>query len=140
MSVPQLSAERRGEQMPRRLRHRLRRAPGRRPGRVPRRVPQDGGLRLRVLPGHGPESLYPPDLTAEIGFGPRRGGPYLDERTSRVSIHGDLHAENFGTYMDANGRLIFNVNDFDKAYVALRLGPQAIRRLRGPHRVREGAQ
>ncbi|MEV4506986.1 DUF2252 domain-containing protein [Streptomyces klenkii] len=44
-------------------------------------------------------------------------GPYLDERTSRVWIHGDLHAENFGTYMDANGRLIFNVNDFDEAYV-----------------------
>ena len=32
-------------------------------------------------------------------------------------IHGDLHAENFGTYMDATGRLIFNVNDFDEAYV-----------------------
>ena len=44
-------------------------------------------------------------------------GPYLDERTSRVWIHGDLHAENFGTYMDAQGRLIFNVNDFDEAYV-----------------------
>lgn len=47
----------------------------------------------------------------------KRGGPYLDERTSRVWIHGDLHAENFGTYMDAQGRLIFNVNDFDEAYV-----------------------
>ncbi|MEV6794648.1 DUF2252 domain-containing protein [Streptomyces sp. NPDC051320] len=45
------------------------------------------------------------------------GGPYLDERTSRVWVHGDLHAENFGTYMDANGRLIFNVNDFDEAFV-----------------------
>ncbi|WP_326612575.1 DUF2252 domain-containing protein [Streptomyces scopuliridis] len=44
-------------------------------------------------------------------------GPFLDERTGRVWIHGDLHAENFGTYMDANGRLIFNVNDFDEAYV-----------------------
>ncbi|MBB5118516.1 hypothetical protein AF335_00660 [Streptomyces eurocidicus] len=44
-------------------------------------------------------------------------GPYLDERTSRVWIHGDLHAENFGTYMDATGRLVFNVNDFDEAYV-----------------------
>ncbi|MBV7694911.1 DUF2252 domain-containing protein [Streptomyces sp. TRM70350] len=43
--------------------------------------------------------------------------PFLDERTSRVWIHGDLHAENFGTYMDSNGRLIFNVNDFDEAYV-----------------------
>ncbi|WP_371540468.1 DUF2252 domain-containing protein [Streptomyces sp. NBC_01023] len=45
------------------------------------------------------------------------GGPYLDERTGRVWVHGDLHAENFGTYLDANGRLIFNVNDFDEAYV-----------------------
>ncbi|QXE37350.1 DUF2252 domain-containing protein [Streptomyces sp. GMY02] len=44
-------------------------------------------------------------------------GPFLDERTGRVWIHGDLHAENFGTYMDANGRLIFNVNDFDEAYI-----------------------
>ncbi|GIG71187.1 uncharacterized protein (DUF2252 family) [Phytomonospora endophytica] len=43
--------------------------------------------------------------------------PYLNARTSRVWIHGDLHAENFGTYMDAAGRLVFNVNDFDEAYV-----------------------
>jgi uncharacterized protein (DUF2252 family) len=49
--------------------------------------------------------------------GGKDGGPFLGERTSRVWIHGDLHAENFGTYLDANGRLIFNVNDFDEAYV-----------------------
>ncbi|AOP46354.1 DUF2252 domain-containing protein [Streptomyces lydicus] len=49
--------------------------------------------------------------------GDKDSGPYLDERTGRVWIHGDLHAENFGTYMDATGRLIFNVNDFDEAYV-----------------------
>ncbi|GGM12222.1 MULTISPECIES: DUF2252 domain-containing protein [Micromonospora] len=42
---------------------------------------------------------------------------FLDEQTSRVWIHGDLHAENFGTYMNASGRLVFNVNDFDEAYV-----------------------
>lgn len=47
----------------------------------------------------------------------RDAGPYLDDSTRRVWIHGDLHAENFGTYMDANGRLVFNVNDFDEAYV-----------------------
>ncbi|MCZ4121560.1 DUF2252 domain-containing protein [Streptomyces sp. H39-S7] len=47
----------------------------------------------------------------------RDSGPYVDQRTGRVWIHGDLHAENFGTYMDANGRLAFNVNDFDEAYV-----------------------
>src|SRR5687768_6801232 len=43
--------------------------------------------------------------------------PFLDERTSRVWIHGDLHAENFGTYMNSAGILVFNVNDFDEAYV-----------------------
>ncbi|GIJ44622.1 hypothetical protein Val02_15080 [Virgisporangium aliadipatigenens] len=43
--------------------------------------------------------------------------PFLDERTSRVWIHGDLHAENFGTYMNSEGVLVFNVNDFDEAYV-----------------------
>ncbi|TMR15012.1 DUF2252 domain-containing protein [Nonomuraea turkmeniaca] len=42
---------------------------------------------------------------------------YLDAPTSRVWIHGDLHAENFGTYMNASGVLVFNVNDFDEAYV-----------------------
>src|SRR5215213_5424975 len=42
---------------------------------------------------------------------------FLNEHTSRVWIHGDLHAENFGTYMNSSGRLVFNVNDFDEAYV-----------------------
>src|SRR3982750_56421 len=42
---------------------------------------------------------------------------FLDERTAAVWIHGDLHAENFGTYMNATGTLVFNVNDFDEAYV-----------------------
>ncbi|MFG2901250.1 DUF2252 domain-containing protein [Streptomyces zaomyceticus] len=60
----------------------------------------------------GTACLFYADLEKEA-----HGGPYLDERTGRVWIHGDLHAENFGTYMDANGRLIFNVNDFDEAYV-----------------------
>ncbi|MER7762388.1 DUF2252 domain-containing protein [Streptomyces sp. NPDC097619] len=60
----------------------------------------------------GTACLFYADLERE-----RHGGPFLDERTGRVWIHGDLHAENFGTYMDANGRLVFNVNDFDEAYV-----------------------
>jgi len=42
---------------------------------------------------------------------------WADERTSRIWIQGDLHAENFGTYMDGSGVLIFDVNDFDEAYV-----------------------
>jgi len=44
---------------------------------------------------------------------------WTDERTGRVWIQGDLHAENFGTYMDGKGVLVFDVNDFDEAY----LGP-----------------
>ena len=67
----------------------------------------------------GTASLFYHDLSAEHSGrgGAAYSGPYLDERTSRVWIHGDLHAENFGTYMDSNGRLVFNVNDFDEAYV-----------------------
>lgn len=42
---------------------------------------------------------------------------WADERTGRVWIQGDLHAENFGTYMDGAGHLIFDVNDFDEAFV-----------------------
>ncbi|WP_233358714.1 DUF2252 domain-containing protein [Thermomonospora amylolytica] len=43
--------------------------------------------------------------------------PWADERTSRVWIQGDLHAENFGTYMNDDGVFVFDVNDFDEAYV-----------------------
>ncbi|MFP5219668.1 MAG: DUF2252 domain-containing protein [Actinomycetes bacterium] len=43
--------------------------------------------------------------------------PWADERTGRVWIQGDLHAENFGTYMDGVGVLVFDVNDFDEAYL-----------------------
>jgi uncharacterized protein (DUF2252 family) len=60
----------------------------------------------------GSASLFYADLTS--GFADDR---FLDEQTSRVWIHGDLHAENFGTYMNSSGVLVFNVNDFDEAYV-----------------------
>jgi uncharacterized protein (DUF2252 family) len=46
-----------------------------------------------------------------------REDPWADERTSRVWIQGDLHAENFGTYMDGEGVLVFDVNDYDEAYL-----------------------
>lgn len=42
---------------------------------------------------------------------------WADERASRVWIHGDLHVENFGTYMNDEGLLVFDVNDFDEAYL-----------------------
>jgi uncharacterized protein (DUF2252 family) len=34
-----------------------------------------------------------------------------------VWIQGDLHAQNFGTYMSDGGVFVFDVNDFDEAYV-----------------------
>ncbi|MEJ7872189.1 MAG: DUF2252 family protein, partial [Rubrobacteraceae bacterium] len=40
-----------------------------------------------------------------------------DRATSRVWIQGDLHAENFGTYMAGDGVFVFDVNDFDEAYL-----------------------
>ena len=46
-----------------------------------------------------------------------RPDPWADGRTGRVWIHGDLHAENFGTYMNAEGVLVFDVNDYDEAYL-----------------------
>lgn len=43
--------------------------------------------------------------------------PFANEHTSRVWIQGDLHAENFGTYMSSEGVLTFDINDFDEAYL-----------------------
>ncbi|WP_405004231.1 DUF2252 domain-containing protein [Kitasatospora purpeofusca] len=63
----------------------------------------------------GTAALYYADLTTAPFDS--YGASFLDERTGRVWIHGDLHAENFGTYLNAEGRLVFNVNDFDEAYV-----------------------
>ena len=60
----------------------------------------------------GSASLFYADLSSTYA-----DGSFLDEQTSRVWIHGDLHAENFGTYMNSSGQLVFNVNDFDEAYV-----------------------
>ncbi len=36
-------------------------------------------------------------------------------RATRVLSVGDLHVENFGTWRDADGRLIWGINDFDEA-------------------------
>ena len=57
---------------------------------------------------------------ADLGPGGRYAdvdARWVDEDSSRVWIQGDLHAENFGTYLDADGRLVFDVNDFDEAYL-----------------------
>src|SRR3954465_2308062 len=60
----------------------------------------------------GSACLYYADVTST-------DDPWVDERSGAIWIHGDLHAENFGTYMNSDGRLVFDVNDFDEAY----LGP-----------------
>ncbi len=43
--------------------------------------------------------------------------PFADQRSGRIWVHGDLHVENFGTYLNSDGRLVFDVNDFDEAYL-----------------------
>jgi uncharacterized protein (DUF2252 family) len=58
----------------------------------------------------GSACLFYADLTTQ-------DDEWADDRTSRVWIHGDLHAENFGTYMNSHGRMVFDVNDFDEAYI-----------------------
>src|SRR4051795_613673 len=58
----------------------------------------------------GTACLFDADVTA-------REDAFVDERTSRIWIHGDLHVENFGTYLSSEGVLVFDVNDFDEAYV-----------------------
>ena len=37
-------------------------------------------------------------------------------KTPHVLAVGDLHVENFGTWRDIEGRLIWGVNDFDEAF------------------------
>ena len=63
----------------------------------------------------GSACLFYADVAAEEVAGTDR---WADERTSRVWIQGDLHAENYGTYMNDQGQLVFDVNDFDEAYLA----------------------
>ena len=62
----------------------------------------------------GSACLFYADMTGDGKLGQ---DAWADERTSRVWIHGDLHAENFGTYMNSHGRMVFDVNDFDEAYI-----------------------
>lgn len=58
----------------------------------------------------GTACLFYNDVTAEPADWAAQGA-------ERIWIHGDLHIENFGTYLNSDGRLTFDVNDFDEAYV-----------------------
>jgi uncharacterized protein (DUF2252 family) len=61
----------------------------------------------------GSACLFYNDVTTEKG----ESDDWADHGAERIWIHGDLHVENFGTYLNSDGRLIFDVNDFDEAYV-----------------------
>jgi hypothetical protein len=39
-----------------------------------------------------------------------------ENRAPRLLAVGDLHVENFGTWRDVEGRLVWGINDFDEAY------------------------
>ena len=58
----------------------------------------------------GSACLFYADVTEEED-------PYSDDRSGAIWIHGDLHVENFGTYLNSDGRLVFDINDFDEAYL-----------------------
>lgn len=51
---------------------------------------------------------------ADLG---REPDPWAVGPAARIWVHGDLHAGNFGTYLDARGRFVFDVNDFDESYL-----------------------
>jgi hypothetical protein len=40
-----------------------------------------------------------------------------ENRAPKLLAVGDLHVENFGTWRDVEGRLVWGINDFDEAYV-----------------------
>src|SRR3954453_8775997 len=58
----------------------------------------------------GTACLFDADVAA-------REDPFVDDRTASIWVHGDLHVENFGTYLSSEGVLVFDVNDFDEAYL-----------------------
>ena len=58
----------------------------------------------------GSACLFYADVTADED-------PFCDDRSGRIWVHGDLHVENFGTYLNSDGRLVFDINDFDEAYL-----------------------
>ncbi len=58
----------------------------------------------------GSACLYYADVTG-------KRDPWVNDQSGAIWIHGDLHVENFGTYLNSDGRLVFDINDFDEAYI-----------------------
>lgn len=65
----------------------------------------------------GTACLFYADVASDGAGDEDSGAAWVDDRSGRIWIHGDLHVENFGTYLDGDGRLVFDVNDFDEAYL-----------------------
>ena len=69
----------------------------------------------------------------------RKANARHERGVTRVLAVGDLHVENFGTWRDAEGRLIWGVNDFDEAAVLpwtedlMRLAVSAQLAIQGQH-------
>ncbi|HET8560209.1 MAG TPA: DUF2252 domain-containing protein [Marmoricola sp.] len=64
-----------------------------------------------------PHSFYRGSACLFYADATTRRDPWTDQRSGAIWIHGDLHVENFGTYLGSDGRLAFDVNDFDEAYL-----------------------
>ena len=107
----------------RRARRRLRRPHGGRPGT------RSGTSSARWRPTRSPSTAAAPACSTPTW--PEREDPWVDERTGRVWIQGDLHAENFGTYMDGDGRAGLRRQRLRRGLPRpLHLGPPAVRRER----------
>ncbi len=65
----------------------------------------------------GTACLFYADVAAADAPAEDSGETWVDARSGRIWVHGDLHVENFGTYLNGDGRLVFDVNDFDEAYL-----------------------
>ena len=66
--------------------------------------------------------------------------PWVDDATSRVWIQGDLHAENYGTYMDSAGRAGLRRQRLRRGLPRpLHVGPAADGGVAGAARVPQGA-
>ena len=56
---------------------------------------------------HDPHSFYRGSAGLFYRDVTRMDAPWVDERSSRIRVHGDLHVANFGTYLNSGGRLVF---------------------------------
>ena len=81
-----------------------------RSGRLPGQVPQDGPLtRTRSTAALRACSTTTSRPRPTTGRATAQSGIWIQ----RVV----LHVENFGTYLNSDGRLVFDINDFDEAYL-----------------------